>query len=144
VSEVARKARLLRLVTALDRLRELERVAQARADTNRAVALASAAAIDSMDYKGTPTWALFPRSWLGYRSKLDVDITRYAAQSETATKEALRLEKMANRYAEVAGDIEARVQRKRIEEDMLEFAARNQPALGKFAGLGSRTCKQRK
>ncbi len=143
MSDVARKARLLRLVTALGRLRELERVAQARADTNRAAALASAAAIDSMDYECAPTWALFPRSWLGYRANLDVDITRYAAQSEVAVKESLRLEKMANRYAEVVGDIEAQVQRRRVEEDMLEFAARNQPALGKFSGLGLGKCKRR-
>ena len=141
-----RKTRLKRIIAALDKLREAELAVQAKANARRNRALAAATDIDAIDLVGSETWAQFPQNWLNFRAKLNRDVTDHSASADAAAREAMRLEKAAERFSEIVGKIDTAQASKRTTEEMLDFVSRSResskPALGKFIAVGTEIRKR--
>lgn len=136
-----RKTRLKRIIAAIDKLREAELALQAKANARRINALAAATDIDAIDLGRTETWTQFPQNWLNFRAKLNRDVTDHSACADAAAKEAMRLEKAAERLSEIVGKIDAAQVSKRTSEEMLDFMSRSResskPVLSKFTTIGT-------
>ncbi|MFZ1775287.1 MAG: hypothetical protein WAT78_15190 [Rhizobiaceae bacterium] len=135
-----------RFTKALEMLREAELSRQAGANLKRATAAATASELDGIDLQTSSAWPLFPQNWLNFRSRLDQEIAENSAKANAAAAEALRIEKTADRIAEVVAKLDQSKARKQTELEILEYISRRaspgKPALGKFAAVSLNLLKK--